>query len=81
MNGRVITRKEMADATAKYLAEPHPPVELDRALYLVCRCAECGCKPHQAHFYETAKFLADLAAAKKPVAKEVPGVPAERKLG
>jgi CDGSH-type Zn-finger protein len=81
MNGRVISRREREEATAKYLAEPHPPVELDRVQYLVCRCAEFDCKPHQAHFHEMKKFLADAAAAKKPVATEVPATPAERKLG
>jgi hypothetical protein len=81
MNGRVISRRERADATAKYLADPHPAVELDRVLYLTCHCAEHGCRPHQAHFYEYGKLLADAAATKKPVGKEVPAQPAERKLG
>lgn len=80
MNGRDITRRERAEATAKYLAEPHAPIELNRAQYLVCRCAEFDCQPHQAHFHEYGKFLADLAAVKKPAAKEMPA-PAERKLG
>ncbi|MFZ3277665.1 MAG: hypothetical protein WA182_12250 [Candidatus Sulfotelmatobacter sp.] len=81
MNGRVISRRERAEATAKYLAEPHPAVELDRVLYLTCHCAEHDYRPHQAHFYEYGKFLADVAAAKKPVSKEVPATPAEGKLG
>jgi|HubBroStandDraft_1064217.scaffolds.fasta_scaffold57553_1 hypothetical protein len=81
MNGRVISRREREEATREYLSQPHPHIELDRILYLTCRCAEHGCMPHQAHFYEYQKFLADCAAAKKPVAKEVPVVPEEEKVG
>lgn len=56
MNGRLITRKERAEATTEYLSKPHPPIELNRARFLVCRCAEFGCRPHQAHFHEQRKF-------------------------
>lgn len=54
--GRQLTRKERAQATAEYLAQPHPPIELDRGLYLLCHCREFDCKPHRAHFYELAEF-------------------------
>lgn len=56
MNGRVLTRRERAEATAEFLAEPHPSIELDRARFLICRCAEFGCKPHRAHSHEMWKF-------------------------
>jgi len=54
--GRQITRRERAQATAEYLSQPHPPIELDRYLYLLCHCKEFDCKPHRAHFYELAEF-------------------------
>jgi hypothetical protein len=56
MSGRRLTSKERADATKEYLAQPHPPVELDRGMYLVCRCSEFDCLPHRAHFHELAEF-------------------------
>jgi hypothetical protein len=56
MSGRLITRKERADATKNYLSHPHLPVELDRSVYLLCHCKEFGCKPHRAHFHELAEF-------------------------
>jgi hypothetical protein len=56
MSGRLITRRERGEATAEYLSKPHPPIELDRARFLICRCAEGGCRPHRAHLHEMAKF-------------------------
>jgi hypothetical protein len=53
---RKITRKERVEATAAYLAKPHPPIELDRARFLICRCAEFDCRPHRAHTAELWKF-------------------------
>jgi hypothetical protein len=75
MNGRHITRKEMAEFTAKYLSLPHPPIELNLAQYLVCRCAEFGCAPHQAHFHELRKFNEEATGvfAKRKVVAGVTG--------
>jgi hypothetical protein len=70
--GRKITRKERAEATAEYLAAPHPPIELDPGLYLTCRCAEFDCQPHRAHFHELAEFNRQLAAQKKKPGSERP---------
>jgi hypothetical protein len=53
---RQITRKERAEATAAYLAAPHPPIVLDRARFLICHCVEFGCRPHRAHTNELWKF-------------------------
>ena len=51
-------RREMAEATAKYLAQPRPEVEVEwtRTL-MVCRCGK-GI-PHPVHRNELAQFQRD----------------------
>lgn len=66
MSGRLLTRKERSDATTEYLSHPHPPVEFDRGLYLLCRCKEFDCKPHRAHFHELRKFNEEATSASQP---------------
>jgi hypothetical protein len=63
VSGRLLTRRERAEATAEYLAAPHPSIELDRGRFLICRCAEGGCRPHRAHFREMARFNREATGA------------------
>jgi hypothetical protein len=70
MSGRLLTRKERAEATKEYLSKSHPPIELDRGMYLLCHCKEFDCKPHRAHFHELRKFNEEATRVTQPLPRK-----------